>query len=294
MTDAIQGLMRLGFTEYEAKAYIALLQHSPLNGYELARESKIPRANVYPVLEKLESRGVVIRNESPAGTRYAPIPPGELTQHLSSQLQASLADVEQQLGSLDQPIDYEYIWNIRGYPALLEHAQDLIDAAKHSLLIALSPQESLKLVHNMEKAANRGIEINTLCLYDCAPECGRCQGHVDRFALAPEENTRWLIVVQDEQDLLSGEIGAAEEAQSVRTRQRLMVNLAIGYIRRSIALAVLLKDLQGQPEELLSPSAHEVLQAIDTTRKNGGWLELVRDLFPKKLLQPPNIPPKAS
>ena len=82
MNDAISLLRQLGFGEYEAKAYAALLQRHPLNGYELARASGIPRANVYAVLERLEERGAVLRVETPEGTRYSPVPPDELTQGL--------------------------------------------------------------------------------------------------------------------------------------------------------------------------------------------------------------------
>ena len=44
MTDVVELLQQLNFSEYEARAYIALLQHNPLNGYALAKESGIPRA----------------------------------------------------------------------------------------------------------------------------------------------------------------------------------------------------------------------------------------------------------
>ena len=55
MTDAgrIGALLeRLGFTEYEARAYLTLLGRNPLTGYELAKLSGIPRPNVYPVLDR--------------------------------------------------------------------------------------------------------------------------------------------------------------------------------------------------------------------------------------------------
>jgi hypothetical protein len=51
MLDAIALLQDLGFTEQEARAYQALLQHNPVTGYELAKVSGIPRPNTYPVLE---------------------------------------------------------------------------------------------------------------------------------------------------------------------------------------------------------------------------------------------------
>ena len=279
--DVIQILGQLGFTEYEAKAYIALLQHAPLNGYELARESKLPRANVYSVLEKLENRGVVIRMEAPTGTRYAAIPPQELLQHVSDQVQGYLADAESLLGSLHQPIAYDYIWNAHGYTALMEHARALIYGAQRSLLIALSPQESLALKEELENVAARGVEITTLCLEACQEECGRCKGHVFRYQLAPEENNRWFIVVMDGEELLAGEISAGEEAQSVRTRQRLLVDLTAGYIQRSIALAVLLDDLRSQPVDLLTPQARLALQAVDPTHTGGTWLEQLRWLIRK-------------
>ncbi len=58
MTDTITLLQDLGFTEKEARAYRALLQHDPVSGYELAKVSGILRPNIYPVLQKLEARGV--------------------------------------------------------------------------------------------------------------------------------------------------------------------------------------------------------------------------------------------
>jgi sugar-specific transcriptional regulator TrmB len=77
MEDIVASLQRLGFGEYEAKAYIALLQRSPLTGYELAKVSGLPRANVYAVLPKLEEKGAVLRVDTPAGPRYSPVPPLE-------------------------------------------------------------------------------------------------------------------------------------------------------------------------------------------------------------------------
>src|SRR2546421_316179 len=80
MTDVTELLQQLGFSEYEARAYLALLQRNPLNGYELAKVSGLPRANIYAVLQKLEERGAAVRLDLPNSTRYAPIAPSELIQ----------------------------------------------------------------------------------------------------------------------------------------------------------------------------------------------------------------------
>ena len=124
MTDATALLQQLGFSEYEARAYLALLQRNPLNGYELAKVSGLPRANIYAVLQKLEERGAIVRLDTPNGTRYAPIPPTELTQRVATRFQQTLNAVQQALEDLATPVDPEYVWNIRGYTALFEHAHD--------------------------------------------------------------------------------------------------------------------------------------------------------------------------
>ncbi len=49
-------LKNLNFTEYESKAYLALLQESPLTGYAVAKKSGVPRSKIYEVLESLVIR----------------------------------------------------------------------------------------------------------------------------------------------------------------------------------------------------------------------------------------------
>ena len=60
-SDILHALHQLGFTEYEARAYAALVAGGELNGYALAKASGIPRANVYAVAGKLVARGAAVR-----------------------------------------------------------------------------------------------------------------------------------------------------------------------------------------------------------------------------------------
>src|SRR3954467_6871650 len=90
MADVIALLQQLGFSEYESRAYLALLQRNPLNGYELAKLSRLPRANIYAVLQKLEERGAIVRLDQLNGMRYAPIAPTELTQRVATRFQQTL------------------------------------------------------------------------------------------------------------------------------------------------------------------------------------------------------------
>lgn len=119
-----------------ARPYVALLQRSPLNGYELAKASGLPRANVYSILDKLEERGAVVRLDTPTGTRYSAVPPSELVGHIGSRFSENLTAARRMLEEMAAPPEYEYVWNARGYESLLDHARTLIDSAQKRLLVA--------------------------------------------------------------------------------------------------------------------------------------------------------------
>jgi len=274
MNDPITVLQQLGFSEYEARAYIALLRRSPLNGYELAKLSGLPRANIYGVLQKLEDRGAVIRLDIPGGVQYAPLPAGELIQRLRNHFQESLDTAQQALNEISSPAEYEYVGNTRGYPALLEHARALLSAAQGRLLLAIWPQEALNLAEPLAQAEERGVEITTLCLAACAQECGGCRGQIYRYQVAPEQpRHRWLVVAPDRVEVLTGEIGPGEEALAIRTRHRLLVELATWYIRHSLAVAAIVTDLGSRLTELLAPETRSILGSIDLNGAKEGWLD---------------------
>ena len=68
--DAREALMALGFSNYEAKAYCALLTRSPANGYQVAQESGIPRAKIYECLQRLVNRGAAIQVETTQSAQH--------------------------------------------------------------------------------------------------------------------------------------------------------------------------------------------------------------------------------
>jgi hypothetical protein len=233
----------------------------------------LPRANIYGVLQKLEERGAVIRFDTPEGVRYTPLPAEELIQRLHSQYQATLATAQQALNEINRPAEYEYIGNIRGYSGLLENAQALLDATQERLLLALWPQEAVSLAEPLAQAEARGVEITTLCLAACPQECGGCRGQVYRYRVAPERDRRWLVVLPDGAEVLAGEVGPGEVALAVRTRQRLLIELATWYIHHSIAIAAILSDLGNRLEQFLRPETRSILASLETNGHGKGWLE---------------------
>jgi len=225
MADTVALLQQLGFGGYEARAYIALLQRNPLNGYELAKASGVPRSNIYTVLQKLEERGAVVRLEMPSGARYTPVPPQELMVQLGNRFQQTLDAMQRSLETLPTPVEPAYVWNLQGHTMLLEHAHTLVDAVSERLLVAIARPEAAALTEPLAQAEARGVEMTTLCLDTCTEECGNCRGQICRHCVALDEAPRWLVLVVDGTEVLAGERGAGGEVVAIRTRQPLLVKL---------------------------------------------------------------------
>ncbi len=273
MNKIIEQLQELGFSEYETKAYIALLQQHPLNGYALAKNSGLPRANIYGVLQKLEERGAVIAIAVAEGIVYSPITPDDLISRLGSHISEVLTTTQRELKALATPIEQTYVQNVQGNDQLLEHARELIHRANEHLLIALWQPEASALAEALAQAQSRGIVINILCCQACPQECGGCQGNIYRYRVTPDQQTHGLIVIQDNYEMLVGTTGI--KATAIRTRQPGLVEMTTWYVRHSITLAAIVADMGGALESTLRP---ETRQLLYTVGQGDSWLESLRRL----------------
>ena len=73
--DLLNQFIKIGFTEYEAKVYLALLRKHPATGYQLSKESGVPRSMVYEALKRLHARGAALETAEERATLYRPLPP---------------------------------------------------------------------------------------------------------------------------------------------------------------------------------------------------------------------------
>ncbi|HEX6292084.1 MAG TPA: helix-turn-helix domain-containing protein [Herpetosiphonaceae bacterium] len=278
MTEATILLQELGFGDYEARAYVALLRRSPLNGYELAKASGIPRANIYAVLHKLEERGAVVRVDETTGARFAPVPATELVRRLGHRVQDALQAAHTALAAVSAPTEQAQIGTVRGYGALLEHARSLINATQERLLVAIWPDEARALAAPLVEAEARGVNVLTLCLTACPTPCGGCRGQIHPYRTVSTAS-RWLVLASDGAEVLAGEVGPREDTLAARTQQALLVELVSGYIRHSIALAAVLQDLGSHPDRVLGPNTQATLRALASGGRSYDWLQHLRLLL---------------
>lgn len=255
-------LQELGFSNHEARAYTSLVGAGTRNGYEVAKASGLPRANVYPVLEKLVERGAAERLDTPQGVRYAATAPDQFLKQLDAQHQRLVKNAASTFAELVQDDDKASpIFNLQSREALLTRVRASIAAARGTLFIALQPPEAAVLAQPLYEARERGVTITTLCMQGCEQECGGCQGEISRCHLAPTDGKRWFLLVADNEAMIAGELSATR-TEAVTTDQRLVVEITASYIRQSVALATMAGDLGERFNGLLSEEARQILDAL--------------------------------
>ena len=156
---AIRRLQDLSFSEYEAKAYVALLRSSPATGYQVSKESGVPRSMIYEVLNKLVVRGAAVNSPAERTTLYAPVQPDELLDRLRHEFEAQLDAARHDLTAIAGPQQMDYVWNIEGSNNILAKARDMIDSAGEQVHIGLLPETLPSLRASLLRAAQRGVEV---------------------------------------------------------------------------------------------------------------------------------------
>lgn len=273
INEAITHLQAVGFGEYEARAYATLVQRGPLTGYQLAKESGIPRPNVYAVIDRLEKRSAVTRIEVKDGVKYAALPADEMLARLSQAVQGHLAGATGALNDLQRQPNPDYVWNIEGYDGLLARAEGLIAGARERLLIGIWSMESRRLADVMSAAEARGVRVAVLCIEGCPQECGGCRGDVYRYPVAGEASTRWLMVVADDRELLIGEMGPGADARGAHTTLEVFVAMTSQYLRNTIATAEIVRSIGPRLPRLLDRGALQAVQGAGLAADDASWLK---------------------
>jgi len=242
LNQLINQLGRLGMSGYEAKAYLALVTASrPLNGYEVAKVSGVPRSTVYETLGKLVARGAAFEaRTSHEAVAYLPLPPNSLLARMSSEFNASLDVLRKELPRLAAPQEAHLIHNIADREALLERAADVIRESRWDLYVSVWPEELDDLRPALDEAAARGVEVTMLVFGEDTAEVGNTYRH--RYS-PPEFVMEYLghrlfCVVSDSQRAVVGGF-RQETGWGVYSDNPAVVLLSTEYVRHDIAMQIL-------------------------------------------------------
>ncbi len=257
LAEISNDLRSLGFTEYEMRAYLALLQGNPATAYQVSKESGLPRANVYPALEGLVKKGAAQPvTETPA--RYVPVPPEVLFARLVQDVDAQCRRVAGKLSRLRQHSGEEYVWSLRGDEVIRDKIEGMIVAARSHIWIKAH-------VHLLEahreallRAAERGVQVILILFGDPAAHAeftlnppSQVYMHEGNGLEVGLANTL-VTVTRDFEEALA--VNTAEGGFGAYTRNVPVVNMAESLIRHEIYLAEIFGRFGREIETAFGPA----------------------------------------
>lgn len=199
--DLLADLVAIGFTEYEAKVYLALLRENPATGYHLSKKAGVPRSMVYEALGRLEARGAVLKSTENKATLYRPLPPDALLDRYQQEHRRLMRSLRDGLHRLYTAQEEELLWTTTGREAVLSYARQMIREAGSELMLVLPDSDLEALREELVAASERGTEISALLTGEGWLDCGQVARHPP-LESELHELTDTLIVVADGREAL--------------------------------------------------------------------------------------------
>ncbi len=235
-----------GLSGYEAKAYLALLAGGePMNGYEVAKASGVPRSTVYETLGKLVARGAAFEVNGDGETvSYVPLPSEALIGRLRRQTQETIAGLEAVLPTIGAALTARVVQHLNGHDEMIERANDVIDSARRTSWLSIWSQEAPSFVRAVQGAVERGVDVFTVAYGDVGAMPGRVYAHSFSAPEVVEERLecRLSIVVADHEQALIGGV-MADAVWGVWSDDRAVSLLAAEHVRHDIALQLTAEHL---------------------------------------------------
>ena len=229
--DPVDQLVRIGFSEYEAKAYVALLRDNPITGYQLAKLSAVPRSMIYEVLGKLTTRGAAMTLRKEGSTLYAPVPADEFLDQLHREHEELIGALKEGLTTPESVSDLDYVWNIEGHDNIMAKTEEMIDQAERQIYLSIMPATVGAVGPALRRAIERGVQV---VVYSTSP-LELPGGRVIVTSVSEEAQDRveglWLILVVDEEQVLIGELLTENRARASWTGSQLFVFVAEHHLR---------------------------------------------------------------
>lgn len=234
VVNIVEQMMNLGFSENEAKAYIALLKENPVSAYELAKLSGVPSSKIYEVLARLCEKGAAIELHEQRAARYLPAEPDELLARHRHRIAETIETLETSLGRMRQGAKLSYVRNFNDYATLLSESAILIGAARTSLLVSGWPEDLETLLDLIKK---KSAQLRTVVVWYGdgveVPPIRMVYPHPVKDALFAEKGGRQFVLCTDDNAAIIATIGS-EGVQASMSRNPGFVTLARDYISHDV------------------------------------------------------------
>ena len=258
----LNDIKTLGFTEYEARIYVALLGKSPATAYEISNRSGVPRPNAYSALKALAARRAVMP-VSANPIRYIPQPADRLFKSIAAKTSELCDTVTDRLSSLSVDPGEHYVWDLSGTDEVHGKVSEMINNAKTAIWWKAEPETLRRHQAEMRRAAvERGVRI-LIILYGQNPAefryndlCEVYEHEGTGFPMGFADNLFTLTV--DHREMLTANFD--ETLVAAHTQNRAIVKMAISLLRHDYYMAEIFRVLQPEIDAEFGPHLRDLRQ----------------------------------
>jgi len=161
--EVVETLSSIGFTEYEARAYIALIGIGNATAREVSEISGVPHGRIYSVLKSLADKGYVFVEEGTPAHYYAE-KPFDVINPLKAELDRKLSDVGEYLSDIHyESLPPSKMWTIRSEIGVQNRLKTLIqNAQKEIIIMSEDPKSVRRVLEDLQKVRKRvNIEVHS-------------------------------------------------------------------------------------------------------------------------------------
>lgn len=219
--NILPDLEAVGFTEYEARVYIALLSDHPASGYQISKEAGVPRSMVYEALGRLHVRGAVLKSDDRRATLYRPVPPDVLLDRFAREYEGRIRTLKEGMQALYLGQNGDNLWTIRGRDAVQSYCLQMMENSKEELMAVL-PDEGLEdLRQGIQSACERGVRVSALLTGVGDLGCGEIARHPPLESELQGLDNMLILMVDNRECLIANT--AMEVSATVTTNPNLVL-----------------------------------------------------------------------
>ncbi len=156
-------LESIGLSNYEARAYIALVAHGYGDADTIAETSGIPRTSSYKVLQSLCEKGFAM-STSGRPRIFKPEEPKRLKEKIIPPIRDTFEKLETLSEIMRDKGEPQLVYTITGKTRVISKIGELLDKSTKSVIIASPNFHEIRapLAKKIENAIARGVEITVI------------------------------------------------------------------------------------------------------------------------------------
>lgn len=243
-------LQKFGLNLYEAKAYASLLKTGTANAYKISKESGIPRARIYDVLESITKLGLAMVEESSENVKiYTPVPSKIFLERIKKEWESDYEEVKSNLQDLEAEEKKQdiYVFTVKGKENITAYCRQLLKEADQYVIISMWSQMYELLLPELEQCRKRGCNVLGIS-HDIKNPIEGIEKHFNSKTHNMPENMHWFIVSADGKKLLYG-YSAEIDKDAFYTEDASHIYLMEDYILHDMVINRFIEDKEDKEDK---------------------------------------------